>query len=399
MTPAVATAVAEPRSVETEEGASPAIVGRSPGELAWRRFKRDKVGVFALIVSLMFLALSALAVPIVRLLGLNPYTFNQSLIDPSSQNPLGGFGGVSWAHPFGLEPGLGRDVFSRIILGSQWSFSVAFITTFLTLGTGLVIGVTTGYLGGTFDSAVGRVIDFLMAFPGFFMIIALSEPAVQRLESLPFIKTLYDGRGLTSKMLVMGTGAALAVVSTLLVLAVLRKNRSRTVVLAAITAFVAFGFATSFSLIDPWFTSSHVRVFALVAFLAFFGWLYFARLIRSQVLSLRERDFVTAARALGAPDRRIVFKELIPNLWPPVIVFASNALPGYLSAEAAFSYLGIGVQQPESTWGTILEQSQQFWQTNPVFFIFPGALLFIVVLAFNLVGDAVRDALDPKLDR
>lgn len=76
-----------------------------------------------------------------------------------------------------------------------------------------------------------------------------------------------------------------------------------------------------------------------------------------------------------------------------------NSLPGYLSAEAAFSYLGIGVQQPESTWGTILEQSQQFWQSDPVFFIIPGALLFIVVLAFNLVGDAVRDALDPKLDR
>ena len=397
--PTVGTAIAEPLALETEDDSGLAIVGRSPGELAWRRFRKDRVGVIALIVSLSCLALSAFAVPIVRLLGLNPYVINQSLINPASQTPYAPFGGVSWAHPFGVEPGLGRDVFSRIILGSQWSFSVAFITTFITLGSGLVIGVVTGYLGGAFDSAVGRVIDFLMAFPGFFMIIALSEPAVQRLESLPLVQQMYTGGGFTAKMVVIAVGAVLAVAATALVLAVLKRNRPRTVIAAAVTAFLTFGFVTSFSLQDPWFSSSHVRVFALVTFLAFFGWLYFARLIRSQVLSLRERDFVTAARALGAPDRRIVFKELIPNLWPPVIVFASNALPGYLSAEAAFSYLGIGVQQPESTWGTVLEQSQQYWQTDPMFFAIPGALLFVVVLAFNLVGDAVRDALDPKVDR
>ena len=395
----MATAVAEPQVFETEDSAAPAIIGRSPAELAWRRFKRDRVGVVALIVSLFCLAVSALAVPIVRLMGLNPYVLNQAAIDPASQVPYAPWGGVSWQHPFGLEPGLGRDVFSRIILGSQWSFSVAFITTFLTLGAGLVIGVIAGYLGGTFDNAVGRVIDFLMAFPGFFMIIALSEPAVQRLESLGLVQSMYAGEGLKSKYVVIIMGAVLALTATLLVTAIAKRIRSRVIISAALTAFFAFALLTSTSLQDPWLTSSHMRVFALVAFLAFFGWLYFARLIRAQVLSLRERDFVTAARALGAPDRRIVFKELIPNLWPPVIVFASNSLPGYLSAEAAFSYLGIGVQQPESTWGTILEQSQQYWQTYPLFFIFPGALLFVVVLAFNLVGDAVRDALDPKVDR
>ncbi|NDB17817.1 MAG: ABC transporter permease [Actinobacteria bacterium] len=245
-----------------------------------------------------------------------------------------------------------------------------------------------GYLGGTFDNAVGRVIDFLMAFPGFFMIIALSEPAVQRLESLGLVQSMYAGEGLKSKYVVIIMGAVLALTATLLVTAIAKRIRSRVIISAALTAFFAFALLTSTSLQDPWLTSSHMRVFALVAFLAFFGWLYFARLIRAQVLSF-----------LGAPDRRIVFKELIPNLWPPVIVFASNSLPGYLSAEAAFSYLGIGVQQPESTWGTILEQSQQYWQTYPLFFIFPGALLFVVVLAFNLVGDAVRDALDPKVDR
>lgn len=286
----------------------------------------------ALGVSAFFLLSSALAQVICGLMGLDPQQPNQQLLN---YDEVGAWGGISWQHPFGLEPGLGRDLFSRILYGSQISFTVAFLTTFLTLFTGMVIGMVSGYLGGLVDTVIGRIIDFLMAFPGFFMIIALAEPAVNRLESLGI----------------------------------------------------------------PKLQGNVARVTALIIFFTFFGWTGFARLIRAQVLSLRERDFVTAAQALGAPSRRIVFKELMPNLWPPVIVFASNALPGYLGAEAAFSYLGIGVQQPQSTWGTILAEASVYWQTNPTYFWIPGGMLFIVVLSFNLVGDAVRDALDPKSDR
>ena len=326
----MATAVAEPTTaVKEDEGG---IVGRSPAQLAWRRFRKDRVGVIALGVSAFFLLSSALAQVICGLMGLDPQQPNQQLLN---YDEVGPFGGISWQHPFGLEPGLGRDLFARILYGSQISFTVAFLTTFLTLFIGMVIGMVSGYLGGFVDTAIGRVIDFLMAFPGFFMIIALAEPAVNRLENLGI----------------------------------------------------------------PKLEGNVARVTMLIMFFVFFGWTGFARLIRSQVLSLRERDFVTAAQALGAPSRRIVFKELMPNLWPPVIVFASNALPGYLGAEAAFSYLGIGVQQPQSTWGTILAEASVYWQTNPTYFWIPGGMLFIIVLSFNLVGDAVRDALDPKSDR
>jgi len=334
----VATAVAEPTTVVPEETSASAIVGRSPSQLAWMRFRRDKTGMVALVMAILILLSSILAYPITKLLGIDPVTFHTADNRPDLMNfsgiPKGAFGGISFAHPLGLEPSTGRDVLARLLFGSQISFSVAFITTFSTLFLGLIIGIVSGYIGGRLDGIIGRIIDFLMSFPGFFMVIALSEPAVNQLQT---------------RM--------------------------------------------------PQIDVNIIRVSVLIIFLTFFGWMYFARLIRGQVLSMRERDFISAAIALGSPSRRIVFKEILPNMWPPVIVFASNALPGFLGAEAAFSFLGIGVQDPFCTWGVLLAQSQSYWSTDPTFFAIPGALLFLVVLSFNLVGDSVRDALDPKADR
>jgi ABC-type dipeptide/oligopeptide/nickel transport system permease subunit len=141
------------------------------------------------------------------------------------------------------------------------------------------------------------------------------------------------------------------------------------------------------------------RIVFLIFFLSFFGWPGFSRLVRSQVLSLRERDFVTAAQAMGASRRRIIFKELMPNLWAPVIVVVSLSLPGYLAAEAVFSFLGIGIQAPATTWGILLDNSRRFVTVYPNFFLIVAGSLVLVVLAFNLVGDALRDALDPRSER
>ena len=334
----MATAIAEPTAVEVEETSTAAIVGRSPAQLAWMRFRRDKVGLTSLITAGLILLITALADPICRLLKIDPVTYHTGDLRPDllslSGMPVGKLGGMSLAHPLGLEPLTGRDVLARLLFGAQISFSVAFLTTFVTLFIGLIIGIVSGYIGGRLDGAIGRVIDFLMAFPGFFMVIALSEPAVDRLTKV-------------------------------------------------------------FKGVD----NNIVRVGVLIIFLTFFGWMYFARLIRGQVLSMRERDFISASVALGSPSRRIVFKEILPNMWPPVIVFASNALPGFLGAEAAFSFLGIGVQEPYTTWGVLLASSRGYWNTDPMYFAIPGVLLFLVVLSFNLVGDSVRDALDPKADR
>jgi ABC-type dipeptide/oligopeptide/nickel transport system permease subunit len=117
------------------------------------------------------------------------------------------------------------------------------------------------------------------------------------------------------------------------------------------------------------------------------------------VLSIREREYVTAAQAMGASRTRIILKELLPNLWAPVIVVASLSLPGYLAAEAVYSYLGIGVQPPASTWGILLSNATRYVTVMPSFFLIAAGSLVIVVLAFNLVGDALRDALDPRADR
>lgn len=138
------------------------------------------------------------------------------------------------------------------------------------------------------------------------------------------------------------------------------------------------------------------RILYLILVMSVFGWPYLARIVRGQVLSLREREFVEAAVAMGAKRQRILFGEILPNLWAPILVYATLTLPAYIGLEAALSFLGVGVQAPETTFGKMLAESAAFFKTVPTYLIFPGATLVVLVVAFNLFGDAVRDALDPK---
>jgi len=308
------------------------IKSRSPRQIAWGRFRRNKVGMLAATFSVVTILLSIFAPLVCRLLKIDPNTLHLNYLDVS-QIPKPQFSHFSLQHPLGVIPGTGRDLLAQLLYGSRISFMVAAISTFLTLGIGLLVGVTAGYFRGSVDYSLMRVADFLLAFPAFFMIVALSEPMVQRFESLGIAH---------------GNGA---------------------------------------------------RILFLIVILSFFGWPYFARLVRSQVLSLRERDFVTAAQALGASRSRIIFRELLPNLWAPVIVVGSLSLPGYLAAESVFSFLGIGVQPPASTWGLLLSNSTSYVTSMPSFFLISALSLVLVVLAFNLVGDALRDALDPRSER
>ncbi len=276
--------------------------------------------------------LSLFAPVVCKILGINPDELNLDLID-SSGIPTLPNGGISWEHPLGLTPGIGRDLLANLLYGSRISFLVAFLTTGLAIFIGLIVGIVGGYFRGRIDDYLGRFTDFLLAFPAFFMIVALSEPMVARIQETGIAQ---------------GNGA---------------------------------------------------RVIFLIFFLSFFGWPGFSRLVRSQVLSLRERDFVTAAQAMGASRKRIIFKELMPNLWAPVIVVVSLSLPGYLAAEAVFSFLGIGIQPPATTWGILLDNARRFVTVYPNFFLITAGSLVLVVLAFNLVGDALRDALDPRSER
>ena len=305
------------------------VIQRTPRQIAWARFKRNRAGVISGYVALFFIVAAFGAPIITKLLGLkNGATYPEAIDDQSF--PIGSFGGISLKHPLGVEPGAGRDLLTMLLYGSRISFSVAIITTFSSIGLGMLIGITVGYFRGKVDAIVGRFSDFLLSFPSTFMIIALSLPLVQRVEALGIAK------------------------------------------------------------------DNGARVIVLVVFFVFFGWMGFARLIRSQAMSLRERDFVMAAQAAGASSKRIITKEMLPNLWPTAIVFVSLSLPSYLSAEAVYSFLGVGIQAPASTWGLVLSDAVSYWRQDPSYLVIPSVMLVIVVLALNLLGDAIRDALDPK---
>jgi peptide/nickel transport system permease protein len=324
--------MANATTVEVEK--SNDIAQRTPKQIAWARFKRNRTGVIAGIVSIFFISAAYLAPLIVRIFNVGPYELYLDKLDPTRANfPIGAMGGVSWAHPFGVTPEDGRDIFANVLFGSRISFTVAIITTISSIGLGMILGISAGYFRGKIDALIGRYSDFLFAFPSFFMIVALSIPAVERVQS--------------------------------------------------------WGIAQG----------NNARLGVLIVFLVFFGWPGFARLIRSQALSLRERDFVMAAQSQGASNRRIIFKELLPNLWSTAIIFLSLALPGYLAAEAVFAYLGIGVQPPAISFGLLLDDARSKWSSDPAYLLITSGYLIAIVLALNLLGDAIRDAIDPKADR
>jgi len=137
----------------------------------------------------------------------------------------------------------------------------------------------------------------------------------------------------------------------------------------------------------------------LVIVIALFNWTYVARVVRGQTLSLRQREFVEAALSLGASDRRIMFYDLLPNVLAPVIALTSLLIPLFVVLEATLSFLGLGVPAPTATWGGMLSDSVVTYRQAWWFVVFPGAALLITTLAFNLLGDSVRDAFDPRADR
>ena len=146
-------------------------------------------------------------------------------------------------------------------------------------------------------------------------------------------------------------------------------------------------------------TAAFARTAVIVFVLGFFGWPYIGRIVRGQVLSLREKEFVEAARSLGASNARIMFREIIPNLLGPILVYTTLTIPNNMLGEAGLSYLGLGVLPPTPSWGGMLSDAGSYIETDPIYLILPGVTIFVAVLAFNLFGDGLRDAFDPKSSR
>jgi peptide/nickel transport system permease protein len=137
------------------------------------------------------------------------------------------------------------------------------------------------------------------------------------------------------------------------------------------------------------------RILYLILVISAFGWPYLARIVRGQVLGLREREFVEAAVAMGASRRRILFTEILPNLVAPILVYTTLTLPAFIGLEAALSFLGVGIVPPDMTFGAMLANSVRYFQVVPTYLFIPGTALVIIVVSFNLLGDSLRDALDP----
>jgi ABC-type dipeptide/oligopeptide/nickel transport system permease subunit len=301
------------------------IEGRSLGQIAWRRLRRDRVamagGAF-----IVFLLLVAIIGPhLVQ----NPDTYNSNLIDPTFSRPIGPWGGISVAHPLGVEPVTGRDMLARIVVGTQYSLLIGFLATVLAVIIGVFFGIIAGYFGGWIDGIIARAMDVFLAFP-------------------------------------------------LLVFAI---------ALIGVIPNSAWGLS-----------GNTLRVFLLVFVIGFFAWPYMGRIIRGQVISLREREFVDAARSIGARGPYILFRELLPNLVAPILVYSTLLIPTNILFEAALDYLGVGLVPPTPSWGQMLSNavSNGFYYIDPMFMVIPGVAIFITVMAFNLFGDGLRDALDPR---
>jgi len=309
-----------------------AIIGRSPGQLAWLRLRRGKTAVGS-VITLVVLAVLAIGAPVISAIyGQNATANNPRLLDNFGY-PLGTNGGMSSTHWLGLEPGVGRDILMQLLFGMRTSLWIAFVSASLTIALGVTVGIVAGYAGGIVDSALNWFTDFILAFP--FLIFSLA--------AIPIIINRVYGNNPD---------------------------------------------------ISPIF-----RIGVLIAIISFFGWPYTARIIRGQVLSLREREFVEAARASGAGFAHILFRQLLPNLWAPILVVFSLAVPTYITAEAALSFLNIGVVEPTPDLGRMIYKSIGYIVNDPWYTFIPGLTILFLVLAFNLLGDSLRDALDPKSSR
>lgn len=276
---------------------------RSWGRIAWQRFVRNRVAVLsALFLIVMYLV--ALFAPV-----LAPY-------DPNEVDILYTHARPSREHLLGTDES-GRDVLSRLIVGSRASMSVGLIAMVISIAIGSLIGAASGYLGRAVDSVLMRLTDGMMAIPYFFLV--------------------------------------------LIVVAVFGSSFRNIVIVIGVTS-----------------------------------WMVVARIVRSEVLRYRNLEFVQAARALGATNARILFRHIVPHTVPSIIVAATLGVANAILLESALSYLGLGIQPPQASWGNMLSNSQAYLWENPILPVYPGLLILVTVLAYNFLGDALRDALDPQ---
>ena len=279
---------------------------RARGEIRafWRTFVRNRLAVGGGIVVGILVALAVLA-PLLAPWDPNKPDTRRILTPPSPSHPLG-------------TDQIGRDVLSRVLYGARVSLAVGFVSVGIATIIGILLGAAAGYHGGLVDAAIMRVVDLMLVFPRFFLLLAV----------LAFLKP---------------------------------------------------------------------SIWTIMVVIGLSGWMGVARLVRAEFLTLREREFVVWSESIGASAARVVFRHILPNAMAPVLVAMTLGIPAAILTESGLSFLGLGVQPPYATWGNILTDGKDaleiaWWMT-----LYPGLAILITVLSYNLLGEGIRDALDPRL--
>lgn len=312
---------------------------KSKIESPWRTARRRLLSNARSIAGLIFLALLfafCLIGPAV-----SPYKQTDQNLDNKTAAP-------SAEHWMGTDA-LGRDVMIRTMHGGRVTLLVGFVATGVAVAIGVLYGMVSGLVGGRTDSAMMRVVDILYAFPFLNFVIILTA--------------------------VLGTHPWLV--------------GAEAWVMKQLSLIPAMKHAAT----DLGFNASFLLLFAAIGAVE---WLTMARVVRGQVLSLKNQEFVTAARGYGARLPRILFRHLLPNVIGPVIVYASLTVPGVMLLEATLSFLGLGIQPPASSWGALIMDGALRMDTAPWLLLFPGICFSLTLLSLNFVGDGLRDALDPR---
>jgi peptide/nickel transport system permease protein len=273
-------------------------------QLFWRAFSRNRLAIIGGIV-VAILATAAILAPFVA-----PWEPNRSdvkrILDPPSKR-----------HLFGTDQ-LGRDVLSRMLYGARVSLAVGFVSVGIAAAIGIMLGAAAGYHGGMIDASIMRLVDLMLVFPRFFLLLA--------------------------------------------VLAFLRPS-----------------------------------IWTIMAVIGLTGWMGVARLVRAEFLALKEREFVVWSQSIGASAFRIIWRHILPNAMAPVLVAMTLGIPAAILTESGLSFLGLGVQPPHATWGNILNEGKDTIELAWWLSVYPGMAILVTVLSYNLLGEGIRDALDPRL--
>ena len=319
---------------------------------AFRRLAKNRAAIVGLVI-IMLMVLVAIFAPLVA-----PYSYTNGDSAEARMVPLWlahlmpgnmeDYAQIGDKFPIGSDY-LGRDLLSRVIYGARVSLPVGFMGAFIALVIGLVYGSISGYYGGKVDNFMMRIVDIMYAFPTMLLIILL----------MAFFKTSFGGEA--------DPGSAAAVFNAI--------NN-------AVDSFLGLN------------GGGMLFIFMGIGITA---WMGTARLARGQILSLKQKEFIEASRMIGARDGRIIVRHVLPNIIGPILVSVTLAIPGFINTEVFLSFIGLGVDAPTPSWGSMISDGAKSLRSYPHEVLAPALALAVLMFAFNFLGDGLRDALDPRM--